>query len=142
MEGWGEAAPSRFYGETPDTVWRRRARARLAPDRRAGRRAWALEDLDSALYRALHGNAAARTAIGVAFHDLAGKRLGVPIYRLWGLTSGAAPASSFTIAIAASDEELIQRVREASAYPVLKVKLGTDRDEQRSIRLVAQCGAG
>jgi L-alanine-DL-glutamate epimerase-like enolase superfamily enzyme len=47
--------------------------------------------------------------------------------------------SSFTIAIAPTDEELTKRVREADAYPVLKVKLGTDRDEQiiRTVRAAA-----
>ena len=57
-----------------------------------------------------------------------------------GTRSGAsAPLSSFTIAIAASDDELRERVAAGGAYPVLKVKLGTDRDEQiiRTVREAA-----
>src|SRR5438552_4525228 len=46
-----------------------------------------------------------------ALHDLAGKRLGVPVYRLLGLNPERAPLSSFTIAIAATREELVSRVR-------------------------------
>jgi len=70
-------------------------------------------------------------------HDLQGKRLGIPLWKLWGLTPAASPRSSFTIAIAADDETLRARVREAvaSGYPILKVKLGTDRD-RRIIQLV------
>jgi L-alanine-DL-glutamate epimerase-like enolase superfamily enzyme len=126
-EGWGEAAPSRFYGETPETVVA--ALGRLAPV--VGRAdAWTLEDLEAELQRVLRFNGSARAGISAAMHDLVGKRLGVPLCRLWGLNPAAAPPSSFTIAIAPTDDELKRRVRAAEAYPVLKVKLGTDRDEQ------------
>jgi L-alanine-DL-glutamate epimerase-like enolase superfamily enzyme len=75
----------------------------------------------------LRGNASARAAISAALHDLAGKRVGLPVYRLWGLDAGDAPLSSFTIAIA-DNEGIRQRVADAAEYPILKIKLGTDRD--------------
>jgi L-Ala-D/L-Glu epimerase / N-acetyl-D-glutamate racemase len=50
------------------------------------------------------------------------------VYRLWGLDPARAPLSSFTIAITPDRGQLEERVREAAQYPVLKVKLGTDRD--------------
>jgi L-alanine-DL-glutamate epimerase-like enolase superfamily enzyme len=80
-----------------------------------------------------------KSAISAALHDLAGKRLGVPLYKLWGLDAAKAPLSSFTIAIAASEEELRERVEQAADYPVLKVKLGTDHDAQiiRTVRQAA-----
>jgi L-alanine-DL-glutamate epimerase-like enolase superfamily enzyme len=135
-EGWGEAAPNRFYGETPDTALA--ALARLAPIVESCD-AWALEDVEAELNRALRFNGSVKSAISAALHDLAGKRLGVPLYRLWGLDPAKAPLSSFTIAIAASDDELRQRVAQAAQYPVLKVKLGTDHDEQiiRTVRRAA-----
>ena len=123
--GWGEAAPSRFYGETADTV--AVALAQFAPVL-AHADPWSLETTEAELNRAMRGNAAAKSAVSAALHDLAAKRLGVPLYRLWGLDPARAPRSSFTIAIA-GDAELRRRVREAKAYPILKVKLGTDRDE-------------
>jgi L-alanine-DL-glutamate epimerase-like enolase superfamily enzyme len=85
--------------------------------------------------RVMRGNGSAKSAVSAALHDLAGKRLGVPLYRLWGLDPAGAPTSSFTIAIA-DDAELRCKVREAEAYPILKVKLGTDRDEDilRAVR--------
>ena len=63
----------------------------------------------------------------------------MPVYKLWGLDPAKAPLSSFTIAIAANDDELRERVAQAAAYPVLKIKLGTDRDEQiiRTVREAA-----
>ena len=126
VEGWGEAAPNRFYGETADTALG--ALARLTPVVEACD-TWALEDVETEMNRALRFNGSVKSAISAALHDLAGKRLGVPVYRLWGLDPQKAPLSSFTIAIAANDGELRQRVSQASAYPVLKIKLGTDHDD-------------
>jgi L-Ala-D/L-Glu epimerase len=135
-EGWGEAAPNRFYGETVDTAVA--ALARMAPIVEAFD-PWALEDVEAEMTRALRFNGSVKSAISAALHDLAGKRLGVPVYRLWGLDPAKAPLSSFTIAIAATDEELRQRVLQAESYPVLKVKLGTDHDERiiRTVRATA-----
>jgi L-alanine-DL-glutamate epimerase-like enolase superfamily enzyme len=58
---------------------------------------------------------------------------------MWGLDAAKAPLSSFTIGIAASKDELVQRVKEAAQYPVLKVKLGSDRDAEiiRTVREAA-----
>jgi L-alanine-DL-glutamate epimerase-like enolase superfamily enzyme len=133
VEGWGEAAPNRFYGETVDTALG--ALARLAPIvERCD--PWALEDVELEMNRALRLNGSVKSAISAALHDLAAKRLGVPLYRMWGLDPAKAPLSSFTIGIAASDDELRERVGQAEAYPVLKVKLGTDHDAQiiRTVR--------
>jgi L-alanine-DL-glutamate epimerase-like enolase superfamily enzyme len=132
VEGWGEAAPNRFYGETADTALG--ALARLKPIVEAAD-PWAIEDTEAELNRALRFNGSVKSAISAALHDLAGKKLGVPVYKLWGLDPARAPFSSFTIAIAASDAELRERIGQAAEYPVLKIKLGTDRDE-RIIRTV------
>jgi L-alanine-DL-glutamate epimerase-like enolase superfamily enzyme len=136
VEGWGEAAPNRFYGETADTALA--ALARLTPIVE-GCSPWAIEDVEAEMNRALRFNGSVKSAISAALHDLAGKRLGVPLYKLWGLDAAKAPLSSFTIAIAASEEELRERVEQAADYPVLKVKLGTDHDAQiiRTVRQAA-----
>jgi L-alanine-DL-glutamate epimerase-like enolase superfamily enzyme len=136
VEGWGEAAPNRFYGETVDTALG--ALARLAPIVETCN-PWALEDVELEMNRALRFNGSVKSAISAALHDLAGKRLGVPLYKLWGLDPAKAPLSSFTIGIAASDDELRERVAQAEPYPVLKVKLGTDHDPQiiRTVREAA-----
>jgi L-alanine-DL-glutamate epimerase-like enolase superfamily enzyme len=73
-------------------------------------------------------NGAARAALSAALHDLVGKRLGQPLWRLWGLDPKKAPLSSFTIGLDTT-EKIRDKVREAQAYPILKIKLGTDRDE-------------
>ena len=135
VEGWGEAAPSRFYGETADTVVA--ALSHLAPLLDAAD-PWAIDTVEAELGKALRFNGAARSAISAALHDLAAKRLGVPVHRLWGLDPDRAPHSSFTIGIGDA-EELRRKVAEAADYPILKVKLGTDRDEEiiRTVRAAA-----
>ncbi len=128
-EGWGEAAPSRFYGETADTVLA--ALERLRPIIETAQSS-DIEQIELAMVTALRFNSAARCAVSAALHDLHGKRLGVPLWKLWGLTPSVSPRSSFTIAIAADDDSLRARVQEAVAagYPILKVKLGSDHDRR------------
>ena len=135
-EGWGEAAPSRFYGETPETVTA--ALGRLAPVLEHAD-AWSLEAIELEMNRALGRNGSAKSAVSAALHDLIGKRLGVPLWKLWGLDPARAPRSSFTIAIAPDEATLRRRVEEAAQYPILKIKLGTDRDHEivRAVRHAA-----
>ncbi len=137
VEGWGEASPNRFYGETIESA--AGAIKRFAPIVEETGTPWCLEDLEAEMNRALRFNGSVKSAISTAFHDLAGKKLGVPLHRMWGLDPGKAPRSSFTIAIAASEAELIRRVEDAAEYPILKIKLGTDRDEAivRAVRQAA-----
>jgi len=133
--GVGEAAPSAFYGETAETVTAvlpMLEAALAAAAREEGRDEpdlFALERIERALAHAVGGNAAARVAVSAALHDLIGKRLGVPVWRLWGLDPAAAPLSSFTIGLD-EPEVMRERVREARGYPILKIKIGTPRDEQ------------
>jgi len=124
IEGFGEAAPNRYYGESVSTVI-----AALGQFKPIVERAdpYALEATEGQLNRVLRGNASAKSAISAALHDLVGKKLGIPVYRMWGLDASPTPQSSFTIAIAENDE-LERRVAEAREYPILKIKLGTDRD--------------
>ena len=126
VEGLGEAAPNRYYGESVATVVS--ALEQFTPVL-ASADAWSLEAIDASLDRVLRGNNAARSAISSALHDVVGKRLGVPVHRLWGLDGSDAGESSFTIGIADNDG-IRQRVADAAQYPILKVKLGTDRDKE------------
>jgi L-Ala-D/L-Glu epimerase len=143
--GWGEATPSSFYGETAETV-------RAALDRYAGALPadpFDVEETERRWEASLRINASARAALSGALHDLVGKRLGVPLYRLWGLDPAKAPRSTFTIGLD-TPERIRLKVQEAAEYPILKIKLGTDRDVEilrtireatdREIRVDANCG--
>jgi L-alanine-DL-glutamate epimerase-like enolase superfamily enzyme len=145
QEGWGEAAPSRFYGETAESVVAALEQYRtVLPDD-----PFNLEDAERVWENRLRGNAAARAALSAALHDLIGKRLGIPLYRLWGLDPCKAPRSTFTIGLDQPDR-ISAKVREAEQYPILKVKLGTEHDTEilqairgatdKELRVDANCG--
>ena len=123
VEGVGEATPQLFYGETVES-------AQAAVDRYAavlGSDPLDLEGIENRMMRALTGNASARAAVSTALHDLVGKRLGVPVYRMWGLDQATIPLSTFTIGID-TPEMIRKKVQEAAQHPILKVKLGSDHD--------------
>ncbi len=135
--GTGEAAPNRYYGESAESVVA--ALRRFVPILSAAS-AWSLDATETALTTALRGNASARAAVSAALHDLYAKQLGIPVYRLWGLEPVPTPTSSYTIGIA-DDDGLRLRVAAAAEYPVLKIKLGTDRDEA-IVRVVREAAPG
>lgn len=145
VEGWGEAAPTRFYGETLETV--QAVLPRYAGE--LGDDPQQLDAIERRLVTTVGGNAAARVAISAALHDLVARRANLPLCRYWGLDPSAAPRSTFTIGM---DEAATvrQKVLEAAEYPVLKIKLGgahdldllrTIRDAtDRELRVDANCG--
>lgn len=135
VTGMGEAAPNRYYGESPDSVVAALERYKPLIESAAY---WSLEAIEAALSTALRGNASARAAVSSALHDLYARKLDVPLHRMWGLDSAATPLSSFTIAID-NVEGLKRRVNDAAQYPILKIKLGTNRDEEivRTVREAA-----
>lgn len=125
-EGWGEASPSKFYGETADTVVAVLPRLAAAIE---GINPWSLEDIERQLDLAVRYNGSAKAAVSAALHDLAAKRLDIPLWKMLGLDPAKAPRSSFTIGIGDA-AELKRKVAEAREYPILKVKLGSDHDEE------------
>ena len=128
VEGWGEAAANNYYGETVDTVAAVLPRLAEALEEAGTGDPFALERIELALDQAISRNPAARAAVSMALHDIVGKRLNLPVWKLWGLSRDAAPVSSFTLGI---DEPEIMRakLREAASYPILKLKVGGDSDE-------------
>jgi len=129
LDGWGEADPSPYYGETADSVCAALERYRAALEE--ARDPLAVQEIEAACLDDLAGAASARAAIVSALHDLIGKRLGVPVHRLLGLDPSRAPWTSFTVGI--DEPDIVRRkVREAVAdeFPILKLKVGTDADEE------------
>ncbi len=134
-EGWGEAAPQRFYSETPETVLAAlQVYATALPDDTLN-----LDEAEARFVSVLTGNNSARAALSTALHDLAGKRLGVPVYRMFGLDPAKCPLSTFTIGID-TPERMRMKVQEAEQYPVLKIKLGT-RDDLAILRAIREATA-
>jgi L-alanine-DL-glutamate epimerase-like enolase superfamily enzyme len=126
-EGIGEAAAVAYHGETQAGIIDYLASA--AP----------LFDSDPLLVEDACQvlplrSAAARAGVDMAIHDLWGKRLGQPLYRLLGLNPGSAPLTSFTIGMDLP-EEMGRRASESN-MPIIKIKVGGKNDEAmvRAIR--------
>ena len=118
-EGVGEAPAVTYYGETQEKII---AYLKTVPD--LGDDPF---DIDGVLAILPPGSRAGRAAIDVALHDLWGKKLGQPLYRLFGLNPSNLPLTSFTIAMD-EPEVMAERAKE-SGFPIIKIKLGSDRDE-------------
>ncbi|MCW9708592.1 dipeptide epimerase [Fodinibius salsisoli] len=71
----------------------------------------------------------AKSAIETAWLDWWGQQEGQPLWKLWEAPSNITPPTSYTIGLDTT-EVMQQKVRDAEDYPILKVKLGTDRDRE------------
>jgi L-alanine-DL-glutamate epimerase-like enolase superfamily enzyme len=137
--GIGAAAPSAHYGETADTV------EAVLPDLLSVVRSvgdpHAIDAVHDGMAHVVRRNPAAKAAVDVALHDLATKRVGLPLYRYLGLGSGTV-TSSYTVSLA-GPEAMADRARAATeaGHEVLKVKLGAsdgaDRDRFDAVRAAA-----
>jgi L-alanine-DL-glutamate epimerase-like enolase superfamily enzyme len=118
-EGVGEAAAVPYYGETQRGILEY---LQSVPD--LGDDPF---DIDTVLSQRPAGSRAARSAIDQALHDLWGKKLGQPLYKLFGLNPGKLPLTSFTIGI--DEPEVMAEQAKAAEYPIIKIKLGSEKDE-------------
>jgi L-alanine-DL-glutamate epimerase-like enolase superfamily enzyme len=126
-EGVGEAAPVPQHHESQSSVLEYLARLPALPDD-----PFLLEDTIAGLPP---GSQAGRAAVDIALYDLVGQKLGVPLYRLFGLDPARAPQTSFTIGLG-TVEEVQSKVRAAAArFSILKLKL--DRDEEECLALAS-----
>ncbi|MCS6859000.1 MAG: dipeptide epimerase [Abditibacteriales bacterium] len=122
--GVGEASPSSYYGDTVETVL-----AALEAFRPVIEENPPIEVAVRRMNELLPRHPSAKAAVDVALHDALGKRAGLPLYALLGLDKNGTPLTSFTIGIDRL-EVIAEKIAEAAAYPVLKIKLGTPRDEE------------
>jgi L-alanine-DL-glutamate epimerase-like enolase superfamily enzyme len=123
--GVGEGYPDRFYGETPETMavvmpLLLRSIGEFEAD------PGGLAAATNAMDLAIRGHGAAKCAVDIALHDLAGKIAGRPVHELLGL-SASLPPTDFTIGID-EPEVVAERARLASAFPALKIKVGGPGD--------------
>jgi L-alanine-DL-glutamate epimerase-like enolase superfamily enzyme len=123
--GRGEAAPVYYRGESIDSALEFLTSA--APPL-VGDDPFALEEIEKRL-EDVDGEAAGKAALDAALHDWIGRRLGVPVWRLLGL-SPEAPPTSFTISIDTVDGTR-DRARRAARFRALKVKVGGAEDLER-----------
>jgi len=118
-DGVGEAEAVPYYGETQGGIIEY---LKSVPD--LGDDPF---DMDAVLSKRPAGSRAARSGIDEALHDLWGKKLGQPLYKLFGLNPDKLPLTSFTIGM--DEPQVMAEQAKASGYPILKIKLGSENDE-------------
>jgi L-Ala-D/L-Glu epimerase len=134
VSGFGEAQPQDHYGESVE-----RAESFLEDvETLLGDDPFALEAIDARL-REIPGNQAAKAALDAALHDLCGKLVGEPVWRLLGLAPGG-PPTSWTIWLGDPDDMARRAEAVGRRFRRLKLKLGgrdgLDVERVRAVRAV------
>ncbi len=125
LTGWGEGAPIVRYHETAaqgvETLKQLQPFFAQANPRHYSK-------VLAALFAQVPGQYAMKAAVDIALFDWLGQRLGIPVHQIFGLDPADAPLTTFSIGI---DTPAVTRakVKEAAAYPVLKIKVGLATDE-------------
>ncbi|MBO9673543.1 MAG: dipeptide epimerase [Sphingobacteriaceae bacterium] len=75
------------------------------------------------------GQPAIKAAIDIALNDIQGKLLNKPCYEIYGADPAKMPVTSYTIGIDTL-EIIREKLKDAEAFKVIKVKLGRDNDQE------------
>jgi len=126
LTGYGEASMPPYLGQSVQSVTSFLQKVDL------GRFAdpFQMEDILAYVDSLSPGDTAAKAAVDIALHDLVGKLIGEPWYKIWGLNPSKAPNTTFTIGIDKPDA-VREKTREcAGKFNILKVKVGLDNDKE------------
>ncbi|WP_164112713.1 MULTISPECIES: dipeptide epimerase [Sphingobacterium] len=137
--GYGEASMPPYLGESQESVCTFLRKVDLS----AFSSPFETEEILSYVDLLEEKNTAAKASIDIALHDLLGKIMQQPFYKIWGLNPNRIPPTSYTIGID-SEEMIRKKVKEAEQFKILKVKLGLDTDKMiidtiRSVTDVPLC---
>ncbi|MEN8228559.1 MAG: dipeptide epimerase [Bacteroidota bacterium] len=131
--GYGEASMPPYLGESQESVIKFLNKVDLGQFNDP----FMLDDILAYVDSLEEGNRAAKACVDIALHDLIGKLVEQPLYKLWGINPEDTPVTSFTIGIDTPDV-VKMKTEEASRFKVLKVKLGggNDREMIQAVRSV------
>lgn len=125
ITGYGEASMPPYLGESVDSV----TKFLNMLDLEQFTDPFRIDDILSYVDSVAPDNRAAKASVDIALHDLLGKIMGQPWYKIWGYNPDNTPMTSFTIGID-TPEVVRQKVEEARPYKVIKVKMGLDHDQE------------
>ncbi len=123
--GYGEASMPPYLGESHKTAIKFLSKVKLNQFKNP----FDLEDIIDYVDSIDKGNPAAKASVDIALHDLVGKLMNQPWYNIWGYDKNKTPYTTFTIGID-KPEVVKQKVKEASGFKILKVKLGRGNDKE------------
>ncbi len=123
--GYGEASMPPYLGESHKSVTSFLSKVNLSQFNDPFR----IDDILTYVDSVDKKNRAAKASVDIALHDLIGKIVNQPLYKLWGLNPDKTPVTSFTIGIDKPDV-VRTKTKEAKGFKVLKVKLGRGNDKE------------
>ncbi len=122
--GWGEAASAPTM--TGETLWGMVGAARLLADAMLGQDLRFRAAVLDRMHRALFANWSARSAVEMAVLDLVGRRLGVPLFELFGGQRRDTLAPMWLIGHATPEADVAEaRAKQAEGFTFFKLKIGT-----------------
>ena len=124
--GYGEASMPPYLGENVESVCRFLNSLDLSQFSDPFR----IEDIHEYMDSVAPNDRAAKASVDIALHDLLGKIMGQPWYKIWGLNPEKAPNTSFTISYDSDPEEMRKKIEETSPFKVVKVKMGVGHDKE------------
>ena len=124
--GYGEASMPPYLGQSVDSVTSFLQKVDLEQFADP----FCLEDILAYVDSLSPGDSAAKAAVDIALHDLVGKLLGAPWYRIWGYNPAKAPSTTFTIGIDTPEVVREKTLECADRFNILKVKVGTASDKE------------
>ncbi len=124
--GYGEASMPPYLGESVDSVCTFLNKLDLGQFADPFR----IEDIHAYMESVAPNNRAAKASVDIALHDLLGKMMGQPWYKIWGLNPDNCPNTSFTISYDKDPDEMRAKIEETSPFKVVKVKMGLDHDKE------------
>lgn len=124
--GYGEASMPPYLGQSVESVCAFLSKVNLSQFKDPFR----LEEILAYVDSLSPGDNAAKAAIDIALHDLVGKLMGQPWWRIWGLDPSKAPDTTFTIGIDTADVVRQKTLECAEKFNILKVKVGLDNDKE------------
>lgn len=123
--GRGEASMPPYLGESHESVINFLSKVNIEQFKDPFR----LDDILTYVDGIEAKNTAAKASIDIALHDLIGKIIDKPLYKIWGYNKEKTPNTTFTIGID-SEEMIKKKVEEAADYKILKIKLGSEDDKK------------
>lgn len=125
LTGYGEASMPPYLGESQESAASFLSKVDLSQFTDP----FDLENILTYIDGVAPGNPAAKASVDIALHDLIGKLLNAPLYKIWGFDKNKTPYTSFTIGID-KPEVVRQKTKEAAEFKILKIKLGRDTDKE------------
>lgn len=124
--GYGEASMPPYLGENVESV----CKYLNSLDLSQFTDPFHFDDIHEYMDKVSPNDRAAKASVDIALHDLTGKIMGQPWYKIWGLNPDKAPNTSYTISYDEDPKEMAAKIDETTPFKVVKIKMGLNHDKE------------